>query len=92
MTTLALCLGSFSLGALLGYGLPKLYSRSVARAVERELVVAALAGQQPAPSWEHTARKLEEAAIAQAQQGMASTSRTLLEQAADVRARGKSGR
>jgi hypothetical protein len=95
MTTIALCAISgaagFGLGTLLGYGVPKLYRRAIERAVERERVVSALAGGQ-IPSWERTATELEQAAVAQAKQGMSATSRTLLDQAADVRARGKSGR
>jgi len=95
MTTLDLVIVAWAsgvaMGGLLGYGVPKLYRRAVERAVERERVVSALAGGQ-IPSWERTAIELEEAAVAQAKQGMSSTSRTLLDQAADVRARGKAGR
>lgn len=97
MSTLELCLllgpSSFSAGLVVGYVVPKVYARAVARAVERERVVAGLAGTGGAiPPWEQTARDLEKAAVEQAKQGMSSTSRTLLDQAADVRARGKAGR
>lgn len=92
MSTLTLCLecgaAGFGLGALLGYGVPKLWARSVARAVERERVVAALAGEQPSAG-EHVARELEKAAVAQAKQGLTATSQSLLDQAANVRARGR---
>lgn len=95
MSTLGLCIVCCSSGGAIGwsfgYFIPRLYARAVAKAVQRERVVAALAGQQ-VPSWEQTARELEAAAVAQAKQGMPSTSRTLLDQAADVRARGKADR
>lgn len=96
MSTLELCLvlgaSSFSFGVVVGYGVPKLYALAVARAVERERVVAGLAGTGGAiPAWEQTARDLEKAAVEQAKRGMSSTSETLLDQAANVRARGKAG-
>lgn len=63
MTTIALCAISgaagFGLGTFLGYGVPRLYARAVAKAVERERVVAALAGNQ-VPSWERIAAELEQ--------------------------------
>lgn len=94
MSTLELCLvlgtSSFSIGVVVGYGAPKLFARAVARAVERERVVEALAGQTPA--WERVAAELEQAAVDAAKQGMPATSHSLLLQAAEVRAQGKAGR
>jgi len=91
MTTIALFaisgVAGFGLGTLLGYCVPKLYARAVAKAVERERVVAALAGQQ-VPSWERTASELEQAAVEQAKRGNTTRSQALLDQAAGVRARG----
>ena len=90
MSTLDYCIVMWALGflagACAGYGVPRLYRRAVDKAVERERVVTALAGDQ-VPPWEQVAREIERAAVVQAHQGLPATARNLLEQAADVRRR-----